>query len=399
MISLFVIVIPCATHRVLLAGENAVRFRSSPLHISARKGQTEKIRGILKSGGNINARDEYGKTALHYAAENGHVEATRLLLREGANPDIPDGQGHTALQLALDNNHTAIASVLADVTKIPPTVPDRQTLNPSLKYPDLRSFERTIGRPACLLKGDHVWLFAPKALEAQARVVHEYLSKAYDALYDIVGVHTRYIMVVYNFPKGHRDAFGGTTNCTIWYDDTNLRFNQHEEWRRHGVPHVSGYIEEMAHNFNYTQFGWEMVGWSIGVKASLKVANNPTLAQAIENTRKKQAETFVRYQTLGYTFPADIPANLVDRIHAHLLWQCERKYGPTFWRDFFREAKKHWLQLRLGSRDERYQITIDCFDQLPGINFKQLLRENRISLTRDIQSLKPTGRSWNRKLE
>lgn len=73
---------------------------------------------------------------------------------------------------------------------------------------------------------------------------------------------------------------------------------------------------------------------------------------------------------------------------------------PTrIWRDFFREAKKERTRLALGSRDERYTTTVECFERMSGLNFKQLLRANGISLTTDIKSLNPTAPGWNRKLQ
>jgi hypothetical protein len=47
-------------------------------------------------------------------------------------------------------------------------------------------------------------------------------------------------MVVYHLPKG----WGGTGECVIEYDYTNLDFASSAEWTRHKVPHVSGYIED-----------------------------------------------------------------------------------------------------------------------------------------------------------
>ena len=88
-----------------------------------------------------------------------------------------------------------------------------------------------------------------------------------------------------------------------------------------------------------------------------------------------------------------------DRIHAYLLFQCEQQYGPTFWRDFFREAKKERASLASGTRDERYRTTVECFDRLPGLDFKQLLSANKISLTTDIKTLDPESPAWNRRLE
>ncbi len=285
--------------------------------------------------------------------------------------------------------------------------PTQQTLNPNLKYPDLASFQKIIGKPAILLKSDHIYFFAPKVNEKEAKIIFPYLVKAYDELKKIVGVDTDYIIVAYNFPKGHKDAFGGTSNCAIWYDDSNLQLTNFDEWNKYHVPHVSGYIEEIAHNFvaaTKAQFGWEMIGWTIGIKASLAVAGNPILSDQVRETRLGQIKTFSRYTALNYTFPADIKPNLADRLHAYILYQAEQKYGPNFWQDFFSEIRKQKKELDAAVslneldkiRNKRYQITLDCFDRMPGLNFKQMLDQNGISLTTDIKSLHPTDPGWNR---
>ena len=46
-------------------------------------------------------------------------------------------------------------------------------------------------------------------------------------------------------------------------------------------------IEEMAHNFvdaADAQFGWEMIGWTIGVKVTNKVAPNPVFKKHLQET-------------------------------------------------------------------------------------------------------------------
>jgi len=137
------------------------------------------------------------------------------------------------------------------------------------------------------------------------------------------------------------------------------------------------------------------------------VADNPYYQRSLANARRIQAETFSRYKELGNRFPEDIPANLCDRIHAHLLHVCEQQYGPRFWPDFFTEIRKSRDELvaagRSGSGDERrnarYRVTVDCFDRLMGGKFKPMLKEHGISLATDVKSLHPTRPDWNRKLE
>ena len=384
---------------------------TTPLHLAAAEDSKGKVEKLLDGGADPKAVDEHGKTPLHLAAEHGQGPICAVLIQRGADANAVDVFGKRALDYALANGHEATAAAIYPFTTpaVNPGAPlgignKSQGLSPSLKYPDLPSFEAAIGQPGCLLKSEHVYLFAPKKREEAANIVLPYLTKAYDALYAIVGVHTQYIIVVYNFPPGHQDAFGGTSNCTLWYDDTNLDLARHEEWTRYKIPHVSGYIEEMAHNFvaaTHAQFGWEMVGWSIGAAASATVAANPVVAHAVQVTRQGQTETFQRYREQGCTFPSDIEPNQVDRIHACILWECEQQYGPDFWKDFFKEARKaqgDFLRAS-GDRDRRYQVTVECFNRLSGLNFKQRLTDNQISLTRDIKSLKPTEPGWNHRLQ
>jgi hypothetical protein len=280
-------------------------------------------------------------------------------------------------------------------------------LKPNLEFPTLEAYEAEIKEPGVMLDGLRVRLFAPARAARQANIIFELLVKAYEELYRLVGVGTQYRIVVYHFPEGSEHAWGGTSNCTIWYSYENLDLMSQREWREHGVPHVCGYIEEMAHNFvaaTRAQFGWEMIGWTIGTKVSQQVAGNPIYTALVDSTRTVQAETFSRYVRAGYVFPADVEANLCDRIHAYLLWRAEAKYGPGFWPDFFREIRKERARLEAISesdadqrRNRRYQITLDCFDRLPGLKFKQVLANVQISLTTDVKSLHPTKPGWNRR--
>jgi hypothetical protein len=282
-------------------------------------------------------------------------------------------------------------------------------LKPSLKFKTVEEFEKEIGEPAALLDSANVCFFAPKRREKEAKIVFRYLVKAYDALYQIVGMHTDYKIVVYAFPKGNPHGWGGTSECSIEYDDANLDLARQPEWTGYKVPHVSGYIEEMAHNFvsaTKAQFGWEMVGWSLGTEVSQKVAGNPILAADLRATRAEQERTFAQYVKNGHVFPKELPPNQCDRIHAWILHQSASKYGPRFWSDFFREVRSRKQPLsdavRLGDGDKirnaRYQITIACFDRLPRLEFKKTLTASGISLMTDVKSLHPESPGWNRRL-
>jgi hypothetical protein len=288
--------------------------------------------------------------------------------------------------------------------------PGAQTLNPSLPFKDEASYSQVIGEPGLILESEHVLLFAPRTREAEANTILPYLTRAYDALRCIVGVDTKYKIIVYHFPQGSPYARGSTSECTPWYGYPNLALEDQAEWVRHHVPHVSGYIEEMAHNFvdaTKANFGWEMVGWSLGTKVSLEVANNPTLEQDIAETRRVQTETYQRYKTAGNVFPSDIAPNLVDRIHAYILWQCEQQYGNGFWTDFFAQVRSERQRLYAaihepgddGVRNARYRITVECFNRLPGLAFAKRLERDAISQIVAVQSLHPTEPGWNHRLQ
>lgn len=292
-----------------------------------------------------------------------------------------------------------------------PGAPSSQTVSADAPFAALSAYEASLGERGVMLDSDHLRLFAPKRRETDARRIMDYLIKAYDELYRIVGVHTPHKIVVYHFPPGHPYGWGGTSTGrnTIEYGTKNLELSSQPEWLRYSVPHLSGYIEEMAHNFvkaSGATFGWEMVGWSIGEKVTSAVAGNPILAKAVEATRKGQQETFRRYRAAGNVFPSDLPPNQVDRIHAWILYQCEKAYGPGFWPDFFTEIRKDRERLLdpgvsgdTEERNARYRITIDCFDRLKGVSFKKMLSEAGISLTTDVNSLEPEKPGWNRKLQ
>ena len=191
-------------------------------------------------------------------------------------------------------------------------------LKPSLKFKTLLEYEAQCKESGVMLESDFVMMFAPKAKAKEADIIFKYLIKAYDELYRIVGRHTEYKIVVYHFPENNEHGWGGTGNCEIGYSYKNLDLVSQREWRQYNVPHVSGYIEEMAHSFvlaTKTQFGWEMVGWSIGIQATKRVASNPIFLRALGDTRKNQRMTFNRYKKGRYLFPKDVPANKCDRIH------------------------------------------------------------------------------------
>ncbi len=72
-----------------------------------------KIKGIVSSGDNINAKQyKAGRILLHIAAKSGYVEATELLLANGAVVNAKDLLKQTPLHLAARNGHLQTVELL-----------------------------------------------------------------------------------------------------------------------------------------------------------------------------------------------------------------------------------------------------------------------------------------------
>ncbi len=395
------------------ANGQAENSQNDQLFRAARDGHVQRVRALLESAADANVRDSRLRTPLHEAAAHGHQLTAQALLDGGADINAVDSAGRTPLDEAEAAGHSRLAGFLRDRGALTGgaagAAEQGPALKPSLEFGTLGAFEKEIGERAVLLDSRHVCLFAPMRRLKEAAVVFPYLVAAYDELHEIVGRHTDYKIAVYAFPKGNPHGWGGTSYCSIEYDEANLQLDSQPEWLKHGVPHVSGYIEEMAHSFVHAtnaQFGWEMIGWSLGAEVSQKIAGNPILQEQIANTRKVQRETYDRYVRNGCVLPGDVPADKCDRIHAWILWQCAEEYGAGFWKDFFREIRAQERPLREAAeagdadtiRNARYRVTVDCFDRLPGLSFKKVLQESGISLTTDVKSLHPERPQWDRRL-
>ena len=73
---------------------------------------------LLQRGFDVNARNQWGRTALMAAAQNGQSESVRRLLAAGADPHIT-GDTENALTMALEFDHREIARLLVTEGHIP----------------------------------------------------------------------------------------------------------------------------------------------------------------------------------------------------------------------------------------------------------------------------------------
>jgi ankyrin repeat protein len=81
---------------------------------AARLGDVDRLRCLLASGADVNARDEHGQTALMIAAGNGRSSAIRLLVENGAVLDCTAKYGLSAVMLAVIGGHLDAVRTLAE---------------------------------------------------------------------------------------------------------------------------------------------------------------------------------------------------------------------------------------------------------------------------------------------
>ncbi|MDE7140592.1 MAG: ankyrin repeat domain-containing protein [Treponemataceae bacterium] len=82
------------------------------LMYAIRKGKKDMAELLIKSGANVNAKDDAGRTALMLAASNGHKDIAELLIKSGADVNAKDNNGLTALGGAIINKKKDVVETL-----------------------------------------------------------------------------------------------------------------------------------------------------------------------------------------------------------------------------------------------------------------------------------------------
>ncbi|XGA08616.1 MAG: ankyrin repeat domain-containing protein [Wolbachia endosymbiont of Xenopsylla cheopis] len=87
---------------------------------ASKKGDTAKVKSLLKIGISVDTENSSKETPLLLATEGNHAETVKLLLQHKANVNVRSRFGNTPLALAIKNGHIEIAVLLlehnADVT-------------------------------------------------------------------------------------------------------------------------------------------------------------------------------------------------------------------------------------------------------------------------------------------
>jgi len=91
----------------------SARAAEAPVADAAMHGDTAALRGLLKTGADVNAAQPDGMTALHWAALNGDGPAVEVLLTAGAAREALTRVGaYTPLHLASQRGHGAVVVAL-----------------------------------------------------------------------------------------------------------------------------------------------------------------------------------------------------------------------------------------------------------------------------------------------
>lgn len=79
---------------------------------AAKKGDADKLLGLIAAGVAVDSMDENGWTALSWAVKNRHADIARMLMDAGANADHESRNGWTPMALAVKSGSPAIITIV-----------------------------------------------------------------------------------------------------------------------------------------------------------------------------------------------------------------------------------------------------------------------------------------------
>lgn len=92
------VVAGAARAQVAPRAEEVARYTG--LHAAAHRGDSPQVKKLLNEGANLNARDDFGRTAVHIAAHARQRDALRALARAGANLELLENDRYDAVTIA-----------------------------------------------------------------------------------------------------------------------------------------------------------------------------------------------------------------------------------------------------------------------------------------------------------
>ena len=96
--------------------KESVDFRESANDVisAAKSGDVGEVERLIRSGVDINIRDNGGNTALILASYYDHIEVVKLLIEAGVDLNIRDDESSTALILASYQNNIEVVKLLTE---------------------------------------------------------------------------------------------------------------------------------------------------------------------------------------------------------------------------------------------------------------------------------------------
>jgi len=82
---------------------------------AARSDDSSAVTRLIRTGADVNAREQDGATALSWAAMRNNIVVAEMLLKAGANPNLTNELGVGPLALAIENGSAAISALLLKV--------------------------------------------------------------------------------------------------------------------------------------------------------------------------------------------------------------------------------------------------------------------------------------------
>jgi hypothetical protein len=234
---------------------------------------------------------------------------------------------------------------------------------------DMTAYENRIGEQGLLIEDENLQMWVPQRYETHSRIIFDYLVAGYSNLSSIFGSHEySYRFSVEHYPLGSPHFWGGTdARGTIRYGYSNLEDNT-PEWNLHGVPHVIGYYEEMAHCFVY-DFGvigdawggsfsvgfYETLGLMIGSETALRAAYNPYIETSISNYYQTSSET-TSYYLQHNAGPPGVGNNIwPTRVMSHMFKiEVVDIYGWNAFTNTFSLLKQEEYPLKQYDRDHTW---------------------------------------------
>jgi hypothetical protein len=252
----------------------------------------------------------------------------------------------------------------------------------------LARYEAEIGSKGFVAESEHLTVFAPLALAAQARALSAFLEKAHAEMRAVYGIDPFFRFSVEHYPVGHKRGWGGISGAgTIGYTVEAL-----ERFGKLGTTDVrgfAGYTEEMSHGFKayYKCPGtYEALGVAVQEDIVRKLVPRAVADTFWAPEHKQWEQTRKAYLSAGRKNPdvARYPNNvLYTRILNDLFLSLRTEYGPALWPDFFVAVRQMDYPLHRAKPTEALKTYADIFSVLFAKDMRPRFEEQGIDLNAD----------------